>query len=369
MNSGHSRAIANTCERNQNKLQMIAEMLLLSCEARPLRSCFSSHIVSPSYLHEKISDTVKTIMTLMKAILAHVHMISTKWLEICEGLQELSSTTINLIELCSHTAYLVAVDFPGCELAEDGLVDKYSMLLSGLEIKMSCNRLKRARIEDLTPQLIIDLCSNISRHIAIITDICRLAGESVDEESTSDQFKLCVKSVTCAAGCLIASIKSYKSHPSTTHHSRVIVFCEPVLAASAALVSFATEDDFTGKQALLTSKAIDVQKTILGSCMSVVSACIQLCKTVRDLVYDVMKPQHREKLHMCTSSVERASIRLHDILDQHSINERALELCKEKNKENHKEMKGEGDDSYHSDSASTSTVSGSETSGNSTASR
>lgn len=355
MNSGYSRAIANTCERCQHKLQLIAEMLILSCEARPLRSCFSSHTVSPSYLQEKISATVKTITTLMKAVLTHVHMISTKWLEICEGLQELSCTTIKLIELCSHTAYLIAVDFPGCELAEEGLVDKYTVLSSGLEIQSSCNRLKRARVEDLTPQLIIDLCSNISRHISVITDICRMAGESVEEESTADQFKLCVKSVTCAAGCLIASIKSYKSQPSSTHHSRVMVFCEPVLSASSALVSFATEDDFTGKQALLTSQARDTQKALLGSCMSIVSACIQLSKIVRDLVYDVMKPHHREKLYLCTTSVEHASERLEELLHVHSINERALELCCKDN------------DDYHSDTASISTVSGN--SANSSASR
>lgn len=266
MNSAHARVIASTCERSQTKLQMIAEMLLLSCEARPLQMCsgYFSHMINPSNLHEKIFSTVKTVLTLMKAIVAHVHMISTKWLEICEGLQELCSTTINLIELGSHTAYLVAVNFPGCELAEDGLVDKYSVLLAGLEIKMSCNRLKRARIEDLTPQLIIDLCSNISRHISVVTDICRIAGEGVGDESTEDQFKLCVKSVTCAAGCLIASIKSYKSHPNPTLHARIVVFCEPVLAASCALVSFATEDDYTGKQGLLTSESRHTQKAILG---------------------------------------------------------------------------------------------------------
>jgi len=271
MNVGHARAITNTCERCHSKMQVIAEMLVLTCDARPIRtdSTLSSQIASPSVLRDKIFSTMKSILTLMKAIVTHVHMIATKWLEICEGIQELSSTAITFTELCTHSAYLVAVNCKGCEPAEEGLVDKYNVGLAGLEIKISCNRLKRARIEELSPQLIIDLCSNISRHISVITDICRVAGEKVNDDSTEDQFKLCVKSVTCAAGCLIASIKTFKSHPSSAHHSRVLVFCEPVLASSNALVSFATEEDFIGRSALLTPEARDTQKAVLGMINSI----------------------------------------------------------------------------------------------------
>ncbi|KAK3094623.1 hypothetical protein FSP39_004151 [Pinctada imbricata] len=208
--------------------------------------------------------------------------------------------------------------YKDCCQAIPGLVDKYSVCFAGLEIKLSCMRLKKTRTEELSPQLIIDLCSNISKHISQITDICRSAGEKVRDEGTQDQFKLCVKSVTCAAGCLIASIKSYKSQPNERHHSRVLVFCEPVLASSQALVNFATEDDFIGNTAVLTSEARDAQKSILGACMSIVSASIQLCKTVRDLAYDMMTSHHRDKLRMCIDTVDRVSGQMADLLNKHS---------------------------------------------------
>ena len=191
-------------------------------------------------------------------------MITTKSVEICEGLTELTSTVVTFMELCSHISYICAISFKDCCQAIPGLVDRYSISLAGLEIKLSCNRLKKTRVDDLSPQLIIDLCSNISKHISVLTNICKSADEKVRDEGTRDQFKLCVKSVTCAAGCLIASIKTYKSHPNTRHHSRFINFCDPVSTTAQALVSFATEEDFIGKEAVLTPEARDIQKSVLG---------------------------------------------------------------------------------------------------------
>lgn len=266
MNTSHARAISNSCERCQSKMQAVAELLILSCDGRPVKTehVISSHTNSPSQIKDRVFTSLKSLTLSMKNVITLVHMITTKWSEIVEALQELTNITVSFVELCSHVAYLTAINFPDCSQALPGLVDKYCVSLAGLEIKLSCVQLKRSRVEELSSQLIIDLCSNISKHIAIITDICRTAGQKVSDESTQDQFKLCVKSVTCAAGCLIASIKCYKSNASPTHHSRVLVFCEPVLASSSALVSFATEDDFIGNEAILTSEAKDAQKAILG---------------------------------------------------------------------------------------------------------
>jgi hypothetical protein len=44
-----------------------------------------------------------------------------------------------------------------------------------------------------------------------------------------------------------------------------MVFCEPVLASSRALVSFATEKDFIGAEGVLTVQAKEIQKKILGN--------------------------------------------------------------------------------------------------------
>ncbi|XP_061190998.1 talin rod domain-containing protein 1-like [Saccostrea echinata] len=317
MSYSNVRTLTGTCERCHSTLQSVAELLILSCDARPIRTDTVSSKSTISQISERIVTSTKTIKTLMKSVINYVHMITTKSVEICEGLTELSSTVVTFMELCSHIAYICAISFKDCCQAIPGLVDRYSICLAGLEIKLSCTRLKKTRIDDLSPQLIIDLCSNISKHISVLTNICKSADEKVREEGTRDQFKLCVKSVTCAAGCLIASIKTYKSHPNTRHHSRFLNFCDPVTSTAQALVSFATEEDFIGKEAVLTPEARDIQKSILAACMSIVSASIQLCKTVRELSYDLMTSHHKDKLRMCMDNVDRSSVQLREILQRY----------------------------------------------------
>ncbi|CAG2214095.1 unnamed protein product [Mytilus edulis] len=319
MNASSSRTLAAICESCTTKIQSVAELLLLSCCVRPVLTETIRFLPSEK-LHDSITSTLRSIKDLSQTLVSNVHMISAKWVEICDSVEELSSVLIKFMEIICHACYLITVNFAKCTLAETGLIDKYSVCYSGLEIKLSCFRLKRTRIDELSPQIIIDLCSNISKHIAVITDICRTAGQNVKDEGLQDQFKLSVKSVTCAAGCLIASIKSYKSNPNITQHSRVMVFCEPVIASSQALVSFATEKDFNGCEGTLTVQSKDVQKRILGSCMSVVSASIQLCKTVRDLTYDMITSHHRERLKSCTEAISHGAVKLMKILDDYDIN-------------------------------------------------
>lgn len=319
MTTSYSRTLSSVCEVCTNKLQTVAELLLLSCCIKPVWTD-AVKAIPPNLVRDQFSSSLKNISFLAQTLVSNVHMISTKWNDICDTIQELSLVMVQFMELTSHAAYLISVNFSNCSEAENGLVDKYLVCYSGLEIKLSCTRLKRTRIDELSPQLIIDLCSNISKHISVITDICRVAGQDVNDESIADQFKLSVKSVTCAAGCLIASIKSYKSSPNFMHHNRVIVFCEPVLASSQALVCFATEKDFIGLEGVLTMQAKEIQKSILGACMNIVSSCIQLYKTIRGLTFDMMTSHHRERLRSCTESIEHGAGRLLKILQGYDIN-------------------------------------------------
>ena len=54
--------------------------------------------------------------------------------------------------------------------------------------------------------------------------------------------------------------------------------------------------------------------------MNIVSSCIQLCKTIRDLTYDMMTTHHRERLRSCTESIDHGSGRLLKILEGYDIN-------------------------------------------------
>ena len=55
-----------------------------------------------------------------------------------------------------------------------------------------------------------------------------------------------------------------------------------------------------------------------GACMSIVSAAIQLCKTVRDLAYDMMTSHHRDRLRMCIDAVDRVTSQMGELLNKRS---------------------------------------------------
>ena len=79
-----------------------------------------------------------------------------------------------------------------------------------------------------------------------------------------NQFKLCIKSITSTTSCLISSVKRFKSSPSVDHLRRIIAFCDPVVATSGALVTFASEEEFVGTPAKLSDKATEAHKSVLG---------------------------------------------------------------------------------------------------------
>lgn len=256
------RVVASTCQRCQHKMQAIAEFLLLSYYSRPIRYLRRSL----RYNIEKINSTMRIISSLVEDVILSIHGLANKSEVVCDKLEDLLENVVLLSEYCSQVAYMVATKHAGSTTAVPGIIEKYEVSRAGLEVDISCSRLKQSKQEELalSSQLVIDLCSNISKYISILTDICRVPAEELENESLKDQFKLSVKSVTCAVGCLIASVKAFKAEPTWRHHSRLIVFAEPVIASVSALVTLATEDEFIGTEAVLTRDAKDVQREILS---------------------------------------------------------------------------------------------------------
>jgi hypothetical protein len=86
---------------------------------------------------------------------------------------------VTLTELSAHMAYLISVNFTGCQPAVLGVVDKYRLLNAKLDLKYSCSRLKRSCLDDLDPHMIVDLCSTISRALSSITEVSGTPGLSL----------------------------------------------------------------------------------------------------------------------------------------------------------------------------------------------
>lgn len=245
--------------------------------------------------------------------------LNTKWADVPNHIHTLADIVTDLTENSGHSAYLVAISHERTTQAIPGLVDRYQASRACLEARLACTRIKKSKTDELNPQVLVQICSTLSKNLAVMTEICRHASEQSKDRADQDQFKHCVKSLTATASCLISSIKTFKNRPTPINQGRCVAFCEPLVASANAFVMFAIEKEFIGVAAVLSSESKEQQTAILGACLSIVSSCIQMCKTIKDLVYDVTNTRHRDRLSMCTESVDKAAAQLSSLLMQHDF--------------------------------------------------
>lgn len=310
------------CEECHSKMLAVGELLLISCEARPVfTNTEDMELTTSTFTHyrDKVIDKLNHILITSRDISSQVHSGIVQWKPFCIRLQEMSALVVSLTELSAHIGYLIAVSFHNSCASELGVVNKYKLHQAKLDLKFCCSRLKRSCVDDLEPHLLVDLCSTISRALSTITEVCKYASENAKDPENQNQFKLCVKSITSTTSCLISSVKCFKSNPGVGHLRRIIAFCEPVIATSSALVTFASEEEFVGSPAVLGESAAETHKSVLGVTMSIVSASVQMCKAIRDLVYDVNNSRHRERVRLCVDSIDKASSKLRDFLLSHEF--------------------------------------------------
>ncbi|KAK7466603.1 hypothetical protein BaRGS_00037326 [Batillaria attramentaria] len=311
------REVVIQCEECHSKMLAVGELLLLSCEARPVfTEAIDMELTNETFKHfrDKVIDKLNHILLASRDIASQIHSGAVQWKSFCVRLTELSNMVVGLTELSAHIAYLIAVNCQDSRASRLGVVNKYKLCQAKLDLKFCCSRLKRSCVDDLDPHLLVSLCSTISKALSTMTEVCKHASEKAKDSEDQNQFKLCIKSITSTTSCLISSVKCFKSNPSVDHLRRIIAFCDPVIATSNALVTFASEEEFVGSPARLSDKATETHKSVLGVTMSIVSASIQMCKAIRDLVYDLSHSRHRERIRLCVDSVDKASSKLRDLL-------------------------------------------------------
>ena len=297
MNVDNDRAVVVACELSQMKMQGVADLLLLSCDARPVfkdnPNCLGGNsnqpLASNSITFTRCRDgallKTQSLLLLLKNLSSSLvscqklgdggsvassssSMLSsdlnTKWADVPNHIHTLADIVTDLTENSGHSAYLVAVSHEGTTPAIPGLVDRYQASRACLEARLACTRIKKSKTDELNPQVLVQICSTLSKNLAIMTDICRHASEQTKDRADQDQFKHCVKSLTATASCLISSIKTFKNKPTPINQGRCVAFCEPLVASANAFVMFAIEKEFIGVAAVLSSESKEQQTAILG---------------------------------------------------------------------------------------------------------
>ena len=265
-NSHHARDVVIACKNSISKMQSVADLLLLSNNnIRPVVIDSLTQLCDAyPQCSESIVTQMKGLLVLTSRIQGYLQNTTSKWDEICTCIQDITEIVVGLIELCSDAAYLCVLSKPSCLPLIPGIVDSYKVSRANLEIHLSCQQIEQLSYTELTPLLLVQLCYNINKNLAILTECCKQASDRTNDQYNEEQFKLCAKSFTACGSCVVSSIKSFKAQPSEATRQRCVKFCEALSASTDALVGFATESQFGWKAGTITPQAEEAKKAILG---------------------------------------------------------------------------------------------------------
>ncbi|ELT89608.1 hypothetical protein CAPTEDRAFT_169274 [Capitella teleta] len=319
MSSGHIKDVVLSCNQSINQMQLVAELLLLSSDLRPVRS------EALTGFHDSFPNCKELVMTRTRGLFViagrlHelLYCISTaRWFDVNRCVHEMCELVISLTETCAHAAYLLALTYPNCYPAEPGIVDLYTAKRTAIDIGICAQHLKQASREQLTPPILVQICSTVNKNLGQLTETCKTASSRAVLMQDQEQFKMCVKSSTTSGGCFLTSIKRFKQQPTEQHRTRCVSFCDSLAAVVSASVNYASEDQFIGHPARISSEAFQSKMAVLGACMSIVSSCIQLCKVVKELAYNISNQAQMDRIAMCIQAISRASSQLADAFLQH----------------------------------------------------
>ncbi|KPP78369.1 mesoderm development candidate 1-like [Scleropages formosus] len=329
------KKLVSVCDACKGKMQLVADLLLLSSETRPVTSG-EGFAVAETF--EQCRDTViartKELSILTHDIQSQLNM--GRFMEVGDRLLEMGDLVVSLTEFSAHAAYLAAVEMPGSQASLPGLVDRYKVTRCRHEVEQSCAMLRVTALADLTPQLLLEVSQNISKNLKTLTDASIQASEKSKDRFAKEQFKLSVKCMSTSATALLACVKEVKTSPSELTRNRCVLFSGPLVQSVNALVGFATEPQFLGRAATISPEGKAVQTAILGGAMSVVSACVHLTQGLRDVSQlpenSTKMTDYRERLRNSACAVsdgcnllsqalrERSSPRTLPPVNSHSVN-------------------------------------------------
>lgn len=295
-------SLAIVCEMSANKMQTIADLLLLTSDIRPVNTDGIAS-VRESYAKCKDNIVAKTKGLFIIARDVRAQLIAGKLKDVAHSLQELTSTVVNIIESCSHSAYLAAISESGCRQAIPGIVDKYKCQRAKFGIQHCCAKIQKVPLPELSSTLILDLSSDITKYLTVLTNASKLASEATKDQYEKEQYKLAIKCVTACTSALLISLRQFQRIRDEKCRQRCVSFSKSLVQSCEALVTFASEPEHIGTPAKLTQVGKETQNMVLAGGMSVASSCIQLCQVVRYAIYDPCSIINSRKLTTCCSSI------------------------------------------------------------------
>ncbi|XP_012588154.1 PREDICTED: mesoderm development candidate 1, partial [Condylura cristata] len=193
------KRLVSLCDHCKAKMQLVADLLLLSSEARPVLSEGPASAGAESFeqCRDSIIARTKGLSILTHDVQSQLNM--GRFGEAGDSLVELGDLVVSLTECSAHAAYLAAVATPGAQPAQPGLVDRYRVTRCRHEVEQGCALLRATPLADLTPQLLLEVSQGLSRNLKFLTDACALASDKSRDRFAREQFKLSVKCMSTSA--------------------------------------------------------------------------------------------------------------------------------------------------------------------------
>uniref|UniRef100_UPI00398F56F4 talin rod domain-containing protein 1 n=1 Tax=Pristiophorus japonicus TaxID=55135 RepID=UPI00398F56F4 len=319
------RRLVLVCDMCKSKMQLVAELLLLSSDSRPVHGggepgeeeeedgggeqaevAAGANRGVDSF--ERSRDTViartKGLSILTHDVQSQLNM--GRYAEAADTLAELCETAVSLVECSAHAAYLSGSGTPGWRAAAAGSVCRYRVGRARHEVERSCGVLRTAPVCELSPPLLLQLSRALGGGLRALTEACGAASARSADRFARQQLRLGVKCASASATALLHCVRELKARPGEASRARCVLFSGPLLQSVQALAAFATEPQFVGRPACLGPEARAVQTAVLGGAMSVVSACVLLSQCLRDIALppDLGKlPAYRQRLHSAALAV------------------------------------------------------------------
>ncbi len=296
-------SLSVVCNLCTSKMQTVVDLLLLTSDTRPVNTDNVTGTVGESF--SKCRDTLiaktKGLGILSREV--RIHFLSGKFKDTAEMLYELTDLVVNIIECSGHAAYLAAISEPGSKQAVPGIIDRYKISRARFDIEHCCMRLQCTPLMELSPQVVVDISTEIAKNLTTLTNASKLASDASDDPFHKEQFKLAIKSVTSCASTLLLSIRRYKVTLDESNRGRCVIFAKPLVQSCQALVEYATEQEHIGTPAKLCENGHKIQTAILGGCMSIASSCIQLVSCLRAASLDLHNAELMQRLSLCCAAV------------------------------------------------------------------
>lgn len=311
--------LRSECEESSDKMQLVAELLLLQSGSQPSAlEPVSKGNESYAKSRDAIVANTKGLAISIKDLSKHLHQRSLAPAHQC--VQQVADQVIILVEAATHAAYFTALTDIRCKPAVPGVVDRYSFARAKQAVRMAYSKFK-PEYGPLTRDQTMQISRSFANNLALLTQGCKLAAES-REISALDrmQFNNCAQCLQGTTAAFLSSLKAFAASHSADNRKRCLLFGKPVLEAVDCVVDFANFPEFAGKPAKLTEKGYESQTDILGGAMAVVSSSVQLLNATRSLLEHrtMDDASHWQKILNCSKAVADATKLLSSSIREHT---------------------------------------------------